>query len=235
MLTIDLNADLGEGYDSDESLLDIVTSANVACGAHAGDRATMEATVRAALARGVAIGAHPSYPGRANFGRAAMARSAGEIFDDVTEQLRALAEVVAACGARLAHVKPHGALYTTSASDPGVAEAIACAVRAFDPRLALVGLAGSASTRVARARGLRAVDEGFADRRYMPTGALVSRALSGALVEDVDEAARQAVALARDGRAQTICLHGDAPHALATAQRVRAALRDAGIVVRALA
>jgi 5-oxoprolinase (ATP-hydrolysing) subunit A len=232
--SIDLNADLGEGCGDDEALLGIVTSANIASGGHAGDLLTMQATVRAAIACRVAIGAHPSYPDRAGFGRVAMERTPSEIFDDVLEQTRALATVADALGARLHHVKAHGALYNVAARDRAVADAISRAVVAFDSELAVVGLAGGAQLLSARAHGLRAIAEVFADRGYRPDGSLVPRGQPGALIEDVTTAVSQALRLARTGAGQTICIHGDGPHALAFARAIRAALEDAGIAIAAV-
>jgi 5-oxoprolinase (ATP-hydrolysing) subunit A len=231
---IDLNADLGEGCGDDEALLGIVTSANIASGGHAGDRATMEATVRAAIAHGVAIGAHPSYPDRAGFGRMQMERTPEEIFDDVLEQTRALANVADAQGARLHHVKAHGALYNVAARDRAVADAISRAVRAFDPQVAVVGLAGGAQLLSARSHGLRAIAEVFADRGYRPDGSLIPRGQPGALIEDVEAAVAQALALAHSGAGETICIHGDGPRPVAFAGAIRAALESAGISVVSL-
>lgn len=228
-MRIDLNADLGEGCGSDEALLDVVTSANVACGWHAGDAATMEATVRAAHARGVAIGAHPSYPDREHFGRRELERSAGEICDDVTAQLRVLDGIARRCGARLVHVKAHGALYNRAARDRVVADAISRAVAAFDPRLSLVGLAGGAQIASARAFGLRAIPEVFADRGYADDGTLIPRGAPGAMVEDAAGAASAALAFVKRGIGETICVHGDGPHALEFAHAIRRALADAGV------
>jgi UPF0271 protein len=231
MTSIDLNADLGEGCGDDEALLAIVTSANIASGGHAGDAHTMETTVRAAIRHGVAIGAHPSYPDRAGFGRMQMERTPNEIFDDVLEQTRAIATVADAQGARLRHVKAHGALYNVAARDRDVADAISRAVVAFDSELAIVGLAGGAQLLSARAHGLRAIAEVFADRGYRPDGSLIPRGQPGALIDDVDTAVAQALALTHAGAGQTICIHGDGPHALVFARAIRAALEADGVVL----
>lgn len=231
---IDLNADLGEGCGDDEALLGIVTSANIASGGHAGDAHTMEATVRAAVRHGVAIGAHPSYPDRAGFGRTAMERTPVEIFEDVLEQTRALATVAAAQGTRLRHVKAHGALYNVAARDRAIADAISGAVVALDPQLAIVGLAGGAQLLSARAHGLRAIAEVFADRGYREDGSLIPRGQPGALIDDVETAVAQALALARSGAGDTICIHGDGPCALVFAGAIRAALESAGMSVVSL-
>lgn len=242
---VDLNADLGEGAPDDDALLALVTSANIACGWHAGDAPLMQATVRAALARGVAIGAHPSYPDRDNFGRGEMQRSPDDVRADVVYQVGALAALVRAAGGRLHHVKPHGALYNQAAREPALADAIACAVRAVDPGLALYGLAGSELLRAAERAGLRAVAEVFADRGYQADGSLVPRSQPGALIHDTGEAVARTLRMVREGvvqavsgetvplQAQTVCLHGDGPHALAFARALHSALREAGITLRA--
>jgi UPF0271 protein len=230
---IDLNADVGEGCGNDEALFALVTTANVACGWHAGDDATMAATVRAALQHGVAVGAHPSFPDREHFGRREMDRAPGDVYDDVQAQLEALERIVAREDATLHHVKPHGALYNVSARNDDLADAVALAVRDYDRSLALVGLAGSASIRAARRAGLRAVEEVFADRAYAADGTLLPRGSAGALINDPDRAVAQALDFAERAAGETICLHGDGPHALDFARRIRAALLAAGIEVRA--
>jgi 5-oxoprolinase (ATP-hydrolysing) subunit A len=229
---VDLNADLGEGCGSDAGLLELVTSANVACGWHAGDEPTMRETTRLALAAGVAIGAHPSYPDRENFGRKEMSRTPEDVYSDVAAQIRTLASIVEAQGGRLRHVKPHGALYNQAARDEALASAIARAVRDFDPSLALVGLAGSASIRTARELGLRAIEEGFADRAYTDSGELVARGRPGAMIDDAERSVRQVFDLIERG-IETICVHGDAPEALAFARRIRASLRANGVAIQA--
>jgi UPF0271 protein len=196
----------------------------------------MTAALRLAAEHGVAAGAHPSYPDRSEFGRRALAASGAEIAAWVTQQTEALAEQAARLGLRLVHVKPHGALYNVAARDEGVARAIARAVAALDPSLVLVGLAGSRLIEAGHAAGLAVLNEAFADRRYQPSGRLVSRETPGALITDSAAAAEQARVLARDGlvatlgggavhvRADTICLHSDTPDALNIAQAVHAAL-----------
>lgn len=232
MTRVDLNADLGEGCGSDAGLLELVTSANVACGWHAGDETTMRETARLALAAGVAIGAHPSYPDRENFGRKAMSRTPAEAYSDVAAQIRTLASIVEAQGGRLSHVKPHGALYNQAARDEALASAIARAVRDFDPSLALVGLAGSASIRAARESGLRAIEEGFADRAYTDSRELVPRGEPGAMIDDEERSVRQVFDLIERG-IETICLHGDDPKALAFARRIRASLQANSVAILA--
>lgn len=242
---VDLNADLGEGAPDDADLLTLVTSANIACGGHAGDARLMQATVRAALAHGVAIGAHPSYVDREHFGRREMQLDPDQVRAEVLCQVGALDALVRAAGGRLHHVKPHGALYNQAARDPALADAIAGAVRDIDPGLAIYGLAGGELLRAAERAGLRAVAEVFADRGYRADGSLVPRSQPGALIDDTDEAVARTLRMVQEGvvqavsgetvplRAQTVCLHGDGPHALAFARALHAALRDAGVALRA--
>ncbi|CAG9185115.1 5-oxoprolinase subunit A [Cupriavidus laharis] len=244
-MQIDLNADLGEGCDNDEALLALISSANVACGWHAGDAATMLRTVKWAIEKGVAIGAHPSFPDRDNFGRTEMQRDPESVYADVLYQIGALAAIVRAQGGQLHHVKPHGALYNQAARDPALAQAIVRAVRDFDSDLVFFGLAGSKMIDVARQAGLRVKEEVFADRGYNPDGSLVKRGTPGALHEDEEVALNQTLTMVReqrvraiDGswvpiRAETVCLHGDGAHALAFARRIRERLGAEGIAVRA--
>lgn len=232
---IELNADIGEGCD-DAGLMPYLARVSIASGGHAGDAASMRVALRLASERGVAVGAHPSYPDRVHFGRRALPASAAEIFAWVTQQTEVLAELAAGMGMRLAHVKPHGALYNVAARDAEVAQAIATAVAAFDPALLLVGQAGSQLVLAGQAAGLGVLNEAFADRRYQSDGRLVSRETAGAVITDPDAAARQARALARGeavaarggGRlhlqADTICLHSDTANALNIARAVHAAL-----------
>jgi UPF0271 protein len=232
---IELNADIGEGCD-DASLMPYLARVSIACGGHTGDAASMRVALQLAAGHGVAAGAHPSYPDRSQFGRRALAASGDEIAAWVTQQTEALAEQAARQGLRLAHVKPHGALYNVAARDAGVARAIARAVAAVDPALALVGLAGSQLIAAGQAAGLAVLNEAFADRRYQPSGRLVSRETAGALIVDPADAAEQARVLADGGavvtlggggvriRADTICLHSDTPGALNIARAVHAAL-----------
>lgn len=253
MTAIDLNCDLGERErlwtdGTEERLLDLVSSANVACGGHAGDVASMTRTARAALERGVAVGAHPGYPDRARFGREPMALPRAAVEKAVTTQTRDLAAVVDGLGGRLRHLKPHGALYHAAAFDPEVARAIAdaaFAMRGDVGPLVLFGLAGSPGVALWREMGLAVADEAFADRRYEADGSLRSRALKGALLDDPAAAAAQVVALVRgegvrtlDGArvrvaASTLCLHSDTPRSDAVAAAVRAALALARVEVHA--
>jgi UPF0271 protein len=232
---IELNADIGEGCD-DASLMPYLARVSIACGGHTGDAASMAAALRRAAEHGVAAGAHPSYPDRSQFGRRALAASGDEIVAWVMQQTERLAEQAARLGLRLVHVKPHGALYNVAARDAAVARAIARAVAAVDPSLALVGLAGSELIAAGEAAGLAVLNEAFADRRYQPSGGLVSRETTAALIADPEVAAEQARALAQGWpvatlgggavriRADTICLHSDTPGALNIARAVYAAL-----------
>jgi len=244
-LSIDLNADLGEGM-ADEELLPYVTSANVACGFHAGDPKTMDETVAAALARGVRVGAHPGFADREHFGRIPVEMPAEEIEDLVLYQVAALDGFVRSRGGSLAHVKPHGALYHQASEFPDVARAIAEGVRRFHPGLILMGAVGSMLLEAGREAGLAVAAEAFADRRYLSDGTLVPRSRADALLTDPEAAAAQAVSLARDGfaiaadgsrlsiRADSICLHGDTPGAAAIARRVCERLREEGVRVAPL-
>jgi 5-oxoprolinase (ATP-hydrolysing) subunit A len=246
---VDLNADLGEQSDGsagdDQALLALVSSANIACGWHAGSALMMQQCVQWAVAQGVAIGAHPSFPDRDNFGRTEMQLPANEIYSGVQYQIGALAAIAGAHGAHLAHVKPHGALYNMAARDATLADTIVAAIRDVDPALALFGLAGSELIAAAHRAGLPAVEEVFADRGYMADGSLVKRGTQGALIEDEEQALAQTMHMVREGkvhaidgswtvvRADTVCLHGDGAHALAFARRIHAELTQQGIAIRA--
>lgn len=249
MRTIDLNADVGELPELaplEEELLGLVSSVNVACGGHAGDAASMERVVRAALARGVAVGAHPSYPDREGFGRRVIPMPPDALSVSVAEQVAALRDVAERCGARLSHVKPHGALYNAAAKDRALARAIATGVARVAPRVVLVGLAGSEMLAAFVEAGFAVAGEAFADRGYEPDGSLTPRGRPGALKTSAEEAAAQALSIARDRLvvasdgsrvpvdARTLCLHSDTPGALDFARAVSSRLREAGIAIRAL-
>jgi 5-oxoprolinase (ATP-hydrolysing) subunit A len=265
MPTIDLNCDMGElpeaiADGTQEALLRSITSANVACGGHAGDMQMMRTTIEQAIQAGVAVGAHPGYPDRTNFGRFELKMSPEALADSICQQVRALAEIAAACRTRLVQVKPHGALYNQAVKDRTLAEAFANGVAqaidaekrstrgaGFIPQPVLVGLAGSPMLDVFRQAGFPVAAEGFADRRYETDGTLRSRKFDDALIRDPAEAARQAVSIAQRGivtahdgsqvklTAQTICIHGDPPGAPQIAAAVAHALREAGISLRGLA
>jgi UPF0271 protein len=242
---MDLNADLGEGFGvwrlgDDEAMLDVITSANVACGFHAGDAATMRNVCVAAAARGVAVGAQVSYRDLAGFGRRRIDYDPGELRDDVLYQIAALDGIARVAGTRVTYVKPHGALYNTAADDEVQANAVVRAVAEYDVDLAVLGLPASALLRAADAAGLRSVTEGFADRGYLASGRLVPRTQPDALVVDPAAVAARALAMAGgeivavDGtvvrqRVESICVHGDTPGAVALATSVRQTLSDAGV------
>ena len=244
-MRVDLNCDLGEGAGHDAELMPLITSANIACGGHAGDEASMRAAVDLAVRHGVALGAHPGFNDREHFGRRELPLPPAEVYDLVATQVWALQRIVRAAGGRLAHVKPHGALYNLAARDPVLAAAVAAAVREADPQLILFGLAGSRLLPAGRARGLRVASEVFADRTYQADGSLTPRTQAGALVRDGAAAAARAVGMVRDGlvwstdgtcvtiRADTICLHGDGADAVAFARRLNQELRAAGFELKA--
>ena len=246
-MAIDLNADIGEGLDAvDAQLIGSISSANIACGGHAGDAASMARTVALALEHTVAIGAHPAYPDREGFGRRPMEMPVAALRASLARQVEALATIVEAQGGRMRHLKPHGAIYNQAAVDPEVAAIIGEVARAHDPGLIVVGLAGSVGLDAVRALGMTVAAEGFADRAYEPDGQLRSRALDGAVHDDPGVVAAQALAIARDGRvrtadgvalairADTLCLHGDTPGAVEHAVAVRRALVAAGVVIEPL-
>ena len=248
MKSIDLNCDLGEddsasGMQREAQVLPLVTSANVACGFHAGGPAFMRHTMSAALEHGVALGAHPSFADREHFGRRELQVAPERIYEDMLYQIGAAAAIAGSLGARLNHVKPHGALYNMAARDAVLADAIARAVRDFDPGLILFGLSGSRLLEAGAGHGLQCAAEVFADRSYQPDGSLTLRSQPGALIEDADAAAAQVLQMLRervvttlDGReipiaAETICIHGDSPQAPLFAARLRSALKSAGVAI----
>jgi UPF0271 protein len=247
-MRVDINCDMGESFGAyvigaDDAVLPHVTSANIACGFHGGDPTVMRKTVAAAAKHGVAVGAHPSLPDLMGFGRRAMQVTPDEVYDLLIYQIGALLGFAQAAGVRLAHVKPHGALYNMAAAQPALADAIARAVRDVDSRLVLFGLAGSHLLRAAERAGIPSASEAFADRNYLHDGALVPRSRPDAMVADVDEAVRRAVRMVKEGvvpdvegeeipiRPDTICIHGDGPHAALLARQLRAGLEAAGIQV----
>lgn len=244
-MKIDLNADSGEGCGNDAALLQLVSSANIACGFHAGDAQTMRQSVRQALKNNVAIGAHPGFPDRENFGRTAMSLPPETVYAQVLYQIGALAAIARAEGGVMRHVKPHGMLYNQGARDPLLADAIARAIHACNPSLMLIGLAGSELIRAGEHYGLATRQEVFADRRYQSDGSLVPRTQPGALITDETQALRQTLEMVQAGRvksisgewasvmAQTVCLHGDGEHALAFARRLRAAFEQRRIKISA--
>lgn len=238
-MKIDLNCDLGESAGNDEAIMPYITSANIACGFHAGDADVMLATVRLAKQFGVNVGAHPGWNDRQNFGRHEMDVSAQEAESIVLYQIQTLAGIAKAEHVALAHVKPHGALYNQAAKDRGLADAIARAVKSFSVELILVGLAGSRLCEAGRALGIKVAGEGFPDRAYNPDGTLMSRSELGAVIESPEVVANNALKLIREGilfgerivGVDTLCLHGDHPHAAENAKLLRETLIKNGIEV----
>ncbi|HEX6309386.1 MAG TPA: 5-oxoprolinase subunit PxpA [Longimicrobiales bacterium] len=241
MLRLDLNCDMGEGAGRDAELMPHITSANIACGGHAGDETVMRETLLLARQHDVAAGAHPGYPDREGFGRRRMDMTPRAIYESVLAQIAALLETARIAGVPVRHVKPHGALYNDAAADAHVARSVVRAVHDTDPGLLVYGLAGSTLITEAERVGLRAVGEAFADRAYQPDGTLMPRALSGALIDDPEAAAARVLRLATTGRirssggsdltvrADTVCIHGDGPNAVAIAREVHRVLIAAGI------
>jgi UPF0271 protein len=248
---VDLNCDMGESFGAyhigaDDAVFPFITSANVACGFHGGDPTVMRTTLVKARERGVAVGAHPGFPDLIGFGRRNMDVTPDEAYDLVVYQIGALMGVARAAGMELQHVKPHGALYNMAAANPALAAAIARAVRDVDKQLVLFGLPGSHLISEGQSAGLTTAGEAFADRNYMNDGSLVSRRRADAQVHDAEEAVQRAIRMVCEGkvrsvdgqdiplRVDTICLHGDGPHAAEFAQRLRAGFETAGVKVRAL-
>jgi UPF0271 protein len=246
--TIDLNADLGEytglsGASRDTAILDVVTSANIACGVHAGDREVMQRTVDAAFSRGVAVGAHPSFPDREGFGRREMKMSAAALSDEIASQVEALGECCTKAGARLQYVKPHGALYNLATREEGVARVIAEAVRRVDASLVLLGLFGSPMIDEGERAALIVATEGFPDRGYLADGTLVPRSRDDAVLHDAKTVATRAIRMARDGFVESVdgtrvvvspdslCIHGDNPEALELVRATRDALEASGLII----
>ncbi len=245
MKTIDLNADLGEGEPHDDALLQIVSSCSIACGGHAGDAGSMAAAVRTAIANGVTIGAHPAYPDRDGFGRVSGFLAGNALYETLTEQVTVLADIAAQLGARLRHVKPHGALYNDALANRDLADIIARVTAEAPGAPGLMGMAGRELQMAADRHGLEFIAEAFIDRAYEADGTLVARSEPGAVHADIAVATTQAVGLAKAGRvtarngdviavqADTLCIHGDTPGAAAAARAVRDVLESHGIEIRA--
>jgi UPF0271 protein len=227
-MRIDLNCDLGEGCPHDAELMPLITSANVACGFHAGDAGTALAALRLAAQHGVCTGAHPSFPDRESFGRRELSRSEEQIFEDCVYQIGALAGLARAVGLALSHVKPHGALYNMAYRDDAQARPVVAAAELFG--LPVVGLPGSRLQAACVGR-VGFIAEGFADRRYLPDGSLVPRSRPDAFVEEPDESVRQALWLVREKGIQTLCVHGDNPQAVAFVRALREALIAQGVEI----
>ena len=244
-MQVDLNCDLGEGLATDEQIIPLISSANIACGFHAGNTDTMKRTIELCMQHGVSIGAHPSWPDLENFGRTEIQRTSDEIFNIVTEQLEIISAITKQLGGKLHHVKPHGALYNQSAKDQSIAAAIAKAVYDFDSNLLLFGLSGSISLTEANALQLKTVHEAFADRTYQDDGSLTPRSQPNAFVETEQKALQQILQMINQQsvtsvsgkivpvKADTICIHGDGKNAVAFATTISSALQQAHIDIKA--
>ncbi|OOF59017.1 5-oxoprolinase subunit PxpA [Rodentibacter myodis] len=244
MRHVDLNADLAEGFPYDKALLSLLSSANIACGLHAGNAVAMQSAVKFAKENQVRIGAHPGFPDRENFGRTAMQFAPQELVAYLNYQLGALQAICRAEGVSIAYVKPHGALYNQAAKDENLAALIAKMVYRFDPSLKLMGLAGSLMLKIAEEEGVGTISEVFADRHYLEDGSLVPRTQPNAMVESDDEAIAQVLQMVKEGtvtaingkvipvKAESICLHGDNQHALAFAQRIVAEFKKHHITTK---
>ena len=245
-MKIDINCDMGEGIGNDTAIMPFISSANIACGYHAGDEETMRRTIELCLQYNVAIGAHPSFSDKKNFGRTEMHLSTSEVYELVTKQIRLFDEIVKQCGASLHHVKPHGALYNMSAKDSQLATAIALAVKNMDEKLILYGLSGSYSINEANVIGLKTAHEVFADRTYQDDGSLTPRLKAKALIEDVNTMSKQVLQMIKDktvtslsGKtisilADTICIHGDGKHAVEFAKTIHHVLKQNNIDIKAI-
>lgn len=243
MISLDLNADLGEGMGSDEALLEIVTSASIACGGHAGDDETMRATVRACKARGVTIGAHPGFADREHFGRRRLLLPPQELDDQVRSQVQRLVEIAEQEGAAVRYLKLHGALANMAAEEPAIAAVCFASVVGLVEDLAILAIDNSAQTDVAETMGYPVVREAYADRAYQPNGLLMPRSEQGAVLHDTETIAARAIRLAQRGElvaadgtvfrsdARSLCIHGDTPDAVEIARQLRRSLTDAGISV----
>lgn len=244
MRTIDLNCDMGEGIGNDALIVPYISSANIACGYHAGDEATMKQTIDLCKKHNVAIGAHPSYPDRENFGRTDLHLPSAEVYDLVINQIRILEEMATAAGIQLTHVKPHGALYNMAARAVNLAAVVALAVKDANKQLRLVGLSGSHLIKEGKKIGLKTVSEVFADRTYQDNGSLTPRHKPGALIEDPVQAVAQVLQMVQKGTvttlsgkeipiiAETVCIHGDGIHAVSIAKALYEALKENHIAIQ---
>ncbi len=246
MKTIDINCDMGEGIGNDEQIMPYISSANIACGFHAGDEATMKETVELCKKYNVAIGAHPSYDDRGNFGRTDVRLPPQEVYELVIKQIRLLDAMAKAKGTTLSHVKPHGALYNMAARDRFLAPVIALAVMDANHKLILVGLSGSHLVKEGKNLGLRTASEVFADRTYQDDGSLTPRYKPGALIDDADKAVAQVLEMVNEGtvtttsgkkipiKADTVCIHGDGPHAVELVKAIHEVLTKNNIAIKAI-
>ena len=244
--SVDLNCDMGEGIGNDELIMPFISSANIACGYHAGDEKTIWKTIELALKYKVAVGAHVSFLDRENFGRSEMKLPAAEVYDLITQQLIIIKEIADSFSLKLNHVKPHGALYNMAAKDAGLAHGIASAIKDFDERLLLFGLSGSHSINEARAIGLRTVSEVFADRTYRDDGSLTPRSQPNALIEDLEKSIKQVLQMINhrtvtttSGKtipivSETICIHSDGKHAAAFAKNISENLKQNNIAIQSI-
>lgn len=245
MKTIDINCDMGEGVGNDELIMPYISSANIACGFHAGDEKTMRRTVELCKQYNVAIGAHPSYPDKENFGRTDMLLHPGEIYEVIVKQVNSLEKIAEENDMAVHHIKPHGALYNMAARDRSLAPFVCLAVLDTDARYILYGLSGSYLIKEGKSHGLKTVNEVFADRTYKDDGSLLPRNKPGALIEDTDKAVAQVLEMVKDGKvtsvsgkkipivAETVCIHGDGAHAVEFAKAINQALKKEGIEIRA--
>jgi len=245
MKTIDINCDLGEGIGNDELIMPYISSANIACGYHAGDEKTMKQTVELCKKYSVAVGAHPSYPDKENFGRTDMLLHPGEIYELIVKQINCLEKIAAAADVPIHHVKPHGALYNMAARDKGLAPFVALAILDTNSKYLLYGLSGSYLVKEGKNLGVKTVNEVFADRTYKNDGSLTSRSKPGALIESTDAAIAQVLQMVKEGTvtsitgkkvpiiAETICIHGDGEHAVEFAKAIHFALKENNIAVKA--
>lgn len=244
MTTIDINCDMGEGIGNDEAIMPFISSANIACGYHAGDEKTMWQTIELAKKYNVSIGAHPSFLDKENFGRREIILTTGEIYELITQQLFLFHEIAISADASIHHVKPHGTLYNMSAGDSSIANAIARAVKDFDQKLVLFGLSGSHSISEAKAIGLKTASEVFADRTYSDDGTLTPRSQPNALIENAGRAVQQVLQTIKQGTvttlsgktisivAETICIHGDGKHAVEFTRQIHDALKKENITIQ---
>lgn len=232
MRFIDLNADLGEGGAEDIALLGLVSSANIACGGHAGDERTMRQTIERAMAAGVVLGAHPGYEDREHFGRRALVLPLAQVTDLVRRQIEKLAALAGEAGGRLHHVKPHGALYNQADRDPLLAAAVVKGITEVSSELMLYAPPAGQLAAAGRAAGLALCAEGFADRRYLENGSLMPRAEPGAVISNVDDAVAQAMAIVSNGEVDSLCVHGDGATAVMILRALRAALEADGLTIR---
>ena len=245
MKTIDINCDMGEGVGNDELIMPYISSASIACGCHAGDEKTMRRTVELCKQYNVAIGAHPSYPDKENFGRTDMLLHPGEIYEVIVKQVNSLEKIAEENDMAVHHIKPHGALYNMAARDRSLAPFVCLAVLDTDARYILYGLSGSYLIKEGKSHGLKTVNEVFADRTYKDDGSLLPRNKPGALIEDTDKAVAQVLEMVKDGKvtsvsgkkipivAETVCIHGDGAHAVEFAKAINQALKKEGIEIRA--